>query len=679
MKISAGSGDELQHWRLESDATGLAILTLDKLGASTNVLSQAVLKELAACLDAVARNDSIKGLVIVSGKASGFIFGADIDEFDHIDTAEEGTRLAAEGQSISNAIAALGIPTVAAIDGFALGGGLELALACRYRVAVRSWDRRIGLPEVQLGIQPGFGGVVRSISLLGPVQALELVLSGKLLSAVDAHKIGLVDRLLERDELIDGARKMLLERPPVHSPGIVARLANLAPVRPWLARRVRRTLGRRANPEHYPAPYAILDQWVRHGGHGEAAFRAETESIGRLFVTPTCRNLLRVFRLREKLRNLVPRSAAVTHVHVIGAGVMGGDIAAWCASRGLDVTLQDEASAAIDKSRDRAASFFRKTLRAPGEAQAAQQRLQADPTGTGVKSADLVIEAIVERLDVKRQVFSEVMESAPADAVLASNTSSLQIESIAAGLARPDSLLGIHFFNPVAKMPLVEIIHGEATSAGALEKAVAFVTQIDKLPLPCRSAPGFLVNRVLTPYLFEALRAHIDGHPIEEIDAVATAFGMPVGPVELADQVGLDVAMHVAGIMRETLGTEPPPMLAGMVEAGKLGVKSGEGFYKYEDGRAQRSRWSGDISIDLQDRLILPLVNECVACLHENIVDDADLVDAGVIFGTGFAPFRGGPIEYARTRGVSACVQRLEALAARHGAHFAPRPGWDAI
>ena len=670
---------KLRHWRFDAVDDGIAVLNFDKAESSSNVLSQEVLEELESCIEAVADRAELRGLVVVSAKKSGFVFGADIAEFDNINTAEDGARLAARGQTIIGKIAALDIPSVAAIDGFALGGGLELALACRYRIAVESWDRRLGLPEVQLGIQPAFGGVVRSVRLLGPAVALDLVLSGRLLSAVEAAKIGLVDRLCSREQLTAEAVALLRSPPAPQRPGLLARLMNFSPVRPFVARSIRAKIARRAPKAHYPAPWTIVDQWVEHGGHGEAALRAETDGIGRLFQTPTCRNLLRVYHLRERLKNLVPRSSAVQRVHVIGAGVMGGDIAAWCALRGLDVSLQDQAQEAVDSAMKRASKLFGKRLRAPGKAAEAAARLHGATDAAAAESADVVIEAIVERLDIKQRVFSDLEKTTRPDVVLASNTSSLQIEDIAAGLQRPAQLLGIHFFNPVAKMPLVEVIHGNSTDAQVLERAIAFVAQIDKLPLPCRSAPGFLVNRVLTPYMFEALRAHLDGHSCEEIDATAVAFGMPVGPVELADQVGLDVALHVAGIMEETLGTQPPPMLAEMVEAGKLGAKSGQGFYRYVDGRAQKTPWSGTVSADLQDRLLLPLVNECVACLHEGIVADADLVDAGVIFGTGFAPFRGGPLQYAKTRGIAEVVERLKALAVRHGAHFEPKPGWDSL
>ncbi len=674
------NSQQFRHWNVEKDSEQVICLALDKADASSNVLSHEVLAELDTLLDTVASDSSARGLIIASAKSSGFVFGADISEFDHIDTAEAGARLAADGQRILQKIEDLEIPSVAAINGFALGGGLELALACDYRVAIESYDRRLGLPEVQLGIQPGFGGTIRTVALLGPQRALDLILSGRLLSAVEAKRAGLVDQLTSANSLLDAAKQILLSRPRKQKAGLVQRILNLKLVRPFIAKQVRAQVSRRANPSHYPAPYAMLDLWVRYGGKGKQAYKAEANSIGQLFVTETSRNLVRVYRLREQLKNLAPKSKDVKRVHVIGAGVMGGDIASWCALRGLEVTLQDQAPEAIETAQTRASKLFAKQLKAPGAADAAKARLRSDGSGAGQADADVVIEAIVERLDIKQKVFSAVESTAMPNTILASNTSSLRIEDMAATLQAPERLVGLHFFNPVAKLPLVEVIHGENTDTDVITRATAFVTQIDKLPLPCRSAPGFVVNRVLLPYMLEALRARSDGYSIEAIDAAAVAFGMPVGPVELADQVGLDVALHVARILSETLRAEPPQELIDMVESGKLGKKSGEGFYVYADGKVQkRPGPAAQFDQELQDRLILPLLNECVACVEEGVVDDPDLVDAGVIFGTGFAPFRGGPLHYARVRGVESIVAQLTALAEKYGEHFKPRPGWDAL
>jgi 3-hydroxyacyl-CoA dehydrogenase/enoyl-CoA hydratase/3-hydroxybutyryl-CoA epimerase len=433
----------------------------------------------------------------------------------------------------------------------------------------------------------------------------------------------------------------------------------------------------RARPEHYPAPYAIVDLWEHHGARGAEAFRDEVASIGRLLLTPTCRNLVRVFELRERLRNLAPKQNAVRHVHVVGGGTMGGDIAAWCALKGLTVTVQDRELKFVEPALARARELFAKRLRAPGEAEAAVARLRVDLGAEQVGTADLVVEAIVEKADAKRALFRELEPRLKPGALIATNTSSIELETLADALERPQRFVGLHFFNPVASLPLVEVIRGAQTSAETTQAALSFVTKIGKLPLPCRSAPGFVVNRLLTPYMLEALHAHADGHSLESIDAAAKSFGMPMGPVELADRVGLDVALHVAEILSGVLATTPPDLLRAKVAKGELGVKTGRGFYAYDPkGRPIKQRGASRVDPGLADRLLLPLINEAMACLHEGVVADADLLDAGVIFGAGFAPFTGGPIRYAQQRGVAEVVASLRELAERFGTRFTPHEGW---
>jgi len=669
-----------RHWSLRVDESGVGRLTLDKAGTSANTLSSEVLTELAQALDEVASHN-VTGLVFCSAKASGFIMGADVKEFAGLRDADEGTRAAAKGQSLMQRIADLPVPTVAAIDGFALGGGLELALACTYRVCAEGYERTLGLPEVQLGVHPGFGGTVRAVELLGAPLALDLMLTGRSLSPREALAVGLVDRVVPRDELAAVAATMIQDSPPRRRAPWHLRLLSNPLARRWLARTVRKRVRRRARPEHYPAPFAIVDLWERFGARGNAAYRAEAESIGRLFVTPTCRNLVRVFSLRERLRNLAPKESLIEHVHVVGAGTMGGDIAAWCALRGLAVTVQDRAREYVEPALKRAAELFRKRLRAPGEADAASKRLEVDLEAARVGTADLVIEAIVENADAKRSLFASLEPKMRERALLATNTSSIRLEDLATSLEVPERFVGLHFFNPVASLPLVEVIRGPQTSDATMQAAMSFVIRIGKLPLPCRSAPGFLVNRLLTPYMLEALLAHEDGHSFEEIDAAAKGFGMPVGPIELADRVGLDVALHVAEILGGVLGMEPPAALKRKVAAGELGAKTRRGFYTYDSrGKAVKNRGHRAApSEDLTDRLLLPLVNEAVACLEEGVVADPDLLDAGVIFGTGFAPFRGGPIHYARDRGLTVVEGRLKVLAERFGTRFTPHAGWQTL
>ncbi|HEY8520625.1 MAG TPA: 3-hydroxyacyl-CoA dehydrogenase NAD-binding domain-containing protein [Gammaproteobacteria bacterium] len=664
-----------KHWRRTTDATGITWLVLDKADASANTLSHEVLLELEREVEGLRRAPP-RGLVIKSGKDTGFVLGADVHEFSALRDAAEGAALARRGQALMSAIEALPCPTVAAIDGFALGGGLELALACRYRVAAESYERNLGLPEVQLGIHPGFGGTVRAVRLLGAPLALDLMLTGRSLSPPEALEAGLVDRVVPRAELDAAAADLIAKTPPLRRPRGMLRWLTLPLVRSFVARQVRARVARKARREHYPAPYAIVDLFERYGASGDAAYRAEAESIGRLLVTPTCRNLVRLFGLRERMRNLAPKSRRVEHVHVVGGGVMGGDIAAWCALRGITVTVQDRSRELLEPALHRSQELFQKRLKAPGAAREANERLIVDLAGEGVPGADLVIEAIVEKLEAKQDLFRQLEPKLAESAFLATNTSSIRLEDMAQVLQRPERFVGLHFFNPVAAMPLVEVIRGEATDPDTLERALAFVVQIGKLPLPCRSAPGFVVNRVLMPYLLEALRAHEDGYALETIDAAAEAFGMPMGPVELADRVGLDVAAHVARILGEALGVTPPDALQAKVAAGELGVKAGRGFYVYRDGKPEKRRDAPKPDEDLQDRLLLPLVNEAVACYEDGVVEDLDLLDAGVVFGTGFAPFTGGPIQYARARGVDRVVSRLEELARRFGPRFAPHPGW---
>jgi 3-hydroxyacyl-CoA dehydrogenase/enoyl-CoA hydratase/3-hydroxybutyryl-CoA epimerase len=666
---------ESKHWHRRLDNDRICWLSLDRADATVNTLSQEVLAELDRELELLA-GDRPRGLVVMSAKTTGFIAGADVTEFGGLQSPEQGAALAARGQAIFARIGALGVPSVAAIDGFALGGGLELALACDYRVVAKGYERTLGLPEVQLGIHPGFGGTVRTVRLLGAPLALDLMLTGRSLSPAEALACGLVDRVVAKTELAATAVSLLTKRPRPRTAPWYLQALTLAPCRPLLARAVRERVRKRAREDHYPAPYAIIDLWVRHGGRGEAAYRAEARSIGALLVTRTCKNLVRVFGLRERLRNLAPKQKAVQRMHVVGAGKMGGDIAAWCALRGVSVSLQDRALQYVEPALARAKELFRKRLRAPGEAAAAEQRLTVDLAAERAGGADLVLEAIIEDVEAKRALFRDLEPRLPEAALLATNTSSIRLEDLAAALRRPGRFVGLHFFNPVASLPLVEVIRGAETGEPALERALSFVTQIGKLPLPCRSAPGFVVNRVLTPYMLEALRAHEDGYALETIDAAAKEFGMPTGPVELADRVGLDVALHVAKILAPVLGTEPPALLANKVAAGELGVKAGRGFYVYENDKPRKQRPYPRPDADLADRLLLPLINEAVACVDAKIVDDADLLDAGVVFGTGFAPFTGGPIHYARQRGFAAVHARLEQLAQRFGTRFTPHAGW---
>ena len=669
-------------WRMERDADGIVWVTADKPGTSTNVLSSHVLRDLNALLDRIVVHPP-RGIVVLSGKKNGFIAGADIKEFTGVTSAESGYRLIHAGQQVFDRLEALPCPTVAAIHGFALGGGLELALACRYRVAVGDERLVLGFPEVQLGIHPGFGGTVRSVRLIGVRAAMEMMLTGKSVRADKALRLGLVDKLVPESELRAAARQLIVESPAPRRPTLTEQALSWPLVRSLVHRSLIGQVAQKARREHYPAPYAIIDLWTRYGAHAPVAFEAEARSIAQLFTTDTARNLIRIFLLQDRLKALGGKPVTpLEHVHVVGAGVMGGDIAAWSALRGLTVTLQDRELTLIEPALKRARELFEKRLRDPAKIAAASERLAADVTGEGAARADVVIEAIFESLPAKRELYASLEPRMKPEAILATNTSSIVLESLAEGLARPERLVGLHFFNPVPQMPLIEIIHTATTDPAVVQTAIAFTRKLDKLPVPCRSAPGFIVNRVLMPYLHEAMHAAQQGVPINVIDEAAVSFGMPMGPIELADVVGLDVAAHVGEIVASELGRPAPNLtrLRALIALGKLGRKSGAGFYLWRDGKPVKSAAAAEPPPrDLIDRLILVLVNECAACLREQIVEDADFIDAAVIFGTGFAPFRGGPLAYARSRGVAGVVERLEELASRYGARFQPDSGWALV
>ncbi len=669
-----------EHWQLEIDGDEIAWLTLDKAGAPVNTLSVDVIAELDRRLQALSEAP-VKGLVIRSAKPNGFIAGADIKEFLEVRDVDEATELMRGCHTVLDRLEAFPYPTVALIHGFCLGGGLELALACRYRIAEDEPATRLGLPEVRLGIHPGFGGTVRLPRLIGPAQAMQLMLTGRSVSARAARRLGLVDYAVPRRQWLRAAREVVLHPPAPHRPGRLQRLANTAAVRPLLAAYLRRSVSRRVDECHYPAPYALIELWNKYADDPRNMLAQEAHSVAELVTGSTAQNLIRVFFLQERLKGLGKAGDFhAEHVHVVGAGVMGGDIAAWCALRGLRVTLQDQSPERLAPAIGRAHDLFRKRLRQPRLVQAAMDRLMPDLEGLGVRHADVVVEAIFENADAKRALYQELEPRMKAGALLATNTSSIPLEELDQALAQPGRLVGLHFFNPVAKMQLVEIVHGRDTDPSVVAQATRFARQIDRLPLPVKSTPGFLVNRILMPYLLEAVLLESEGVPPELIDRAAVQFGMPMGPIELADTVGLDICLSVAEILAQSLGTTVPQRLRNLVQAGRLGRKSGQGFYPYKKGKPQKARIRREQPpADLQDRLVLALLNEAVACLREGVVENEDFLDGGIVFGTGFAPFRGGPIHYIRSEGPEALRARLEALARAHGERFTPDAGWEAL
>ena len=667
-----------QHWKMEIDEDRILWLTLDREGASVNSMNREVFDEFDRVLDDITDQRPL-AVIIQSGKKKGFIAGADITQFTSLTSRQDAFDLIRQAQLVLDKLEALPMPTVAMINGFCLGGGCEVVLACRYRVAEDSDATKIGLPEVKLGIHPGWGGTVRLPKLIGAAQAMKIMLPGSTVPARVAEKIGLVDVAVPLRELKRAAKYYALQAPPPHQPKGLGKYSNVSLVRPCLGRIFYKKLAQKVNKEHYPAPFAILHNWIKEGVDSHAYYR-EAESIADLLLTETSRNLVRVFFLQNELKGLAKEIKYLPkHIHVIGAGTMGGDIAAWCALQGFPVTLQDQSPKKIAPAIKRAHALYKDKLKKPWLIQAALDRLQPDVEGKGIKKADLIIEAIFEDLTAKRNLFKEIEPQIKEETILATNTSSIPLDEINTILKNKSRLVGMHFFNPVAKMPLVEVVFGTNTSPEITKKAVAFVSRIGKFPLTVTSTPGFLVNRVLMPYLLEAMELLQENIPPHDIDKAAVDFGMPMGPVELADTVGLDVCLSVAENLVAYYGGKVPEKLRHLVAEGSLGVKSGRGFYRYKNGKAIKEKAHAAISISatITDRLILRMLNEAVTCLHEQVVQRADLLDAGMVFGTGFAPFHGGPLRYAKSRGIDQIVNQLERFSAEYGDRFKPQLGWS--
>ena len=639
-----------KHWRWEKDAQDLAWLTFDKAGESTNTFSREALEELSAALDGIVAARP-KGLIVRSAKEN-FVAGADVEEFRRFKSPDEALSFVRLGWDVFQKLHDLPFPTTAMVNGFCMGGGLELALACRYRVALDDPKVRFAFPEVMLGMVPAWHGVQWLPKLVGPAAAFDMLLTGKSVDARKAKRIGLVTQAVPLRILENTARMVTLEAPEPKGLGFSQKLF-LGPMRSLVTNQARKQVAKRARREHYPAPYAILELWQKYDGDPFIAPDDPACSIKALFDHPTTRNLIRIFFLQQRLKSAGKGTDfAPKHLHVVGAGVMGGDIAAICAMRGMTVTLQDTAPERLAPAVKRAAKLFERRLRDPRRVRDALDRLIPDVSGAGAARADVIIEAIFENLDAKKSLFAKLEAQAKPGAVLASNTSSLKLSDIAAGLKDPSRLVGIHFFNPVPQMQLVEIVSSGRTRPELASQAAAFVRGIDKLPLPVKDSPGFLVNRVLGPYMQNAFRMLDEGVKPETIDAAMEAFGMPMGPIELADTVGLDICL-AAGKELAKKGTrgeaEAPQVLLHKVALGQLGRKTGEGVYRYEKGKPVKGTPDAP-KRELADSLVEPYLAEARAVLAEGIVADADLIDAGLIFGTGFAPFRGGPLHYLAER-----------------------------
>jgi len=696
---------DVQAWRLETPGGGaIGVLALDAPGQKVNVLSGAVLEELGRQLERIPHM-GLSGLVITSGKPRTFVAGADVHEIRAISTAQDGAQKAGRGQAIFQRLAALPLPTLAAIDGICLGGGTELALACRYRVASDFDKTFLGLPEVRLGILPGFGGTTRLPRLIGVPAALDLILTGKTIDGTRAFKLGLVDDVLPKEDFVARAIRWLTARldPPSLERTRRERRRRRAGPPSWLLEG--NPLGRAAvyaqarksvlkeTHGHYPAPLKVLEILPRVArGPIPEALALEAHAVGELLVTPEHKNLLSIFFLTEGAKKdpPTPEAIEIARCGVLGAGVMGGGIAYVLADAGVDVRLKDVAPEAVGKGLKAAYDGFRKRVARrrlkPAEMNRRMARIAGGTDDAGFGRLDAVIEAIVEKMDVKQAALAEVESRVPAHAVLLTNTSSLDVDTMAARLQKPERLAGLHFFNPVDRMPLVEIVVGPRTSAQAWQTALLLARRLGKTPVVVRNAPGFLVNRILMPYLNEGLHLFREGVGIEPLDHCMVDFGMPMGPLRLLDEIGLDVADKVSHVLGAAFGdrVEPAGVLEAMVQGGRTGRKGGLGFYRYRDGAATpdpavyplADRPSRDIITAGPDawreRMLLAMIDEAARCLEENVVESPAQVDLAMLMGTGFPPFRGGLLRYADTLGARTIVERLDALTQAFGARFAP-------
>ncbi|MFO7857117.1 MAG: 3-hydroxyacyl-CoA dehydrogenase NAD-binding domain-containing protein [Paracoccaceae bacterium] len=664
-------------WRLARDEAGVAWLALDRGEGSANAIGRDALEGLDAVLEGLEA-DPPKALAIRSAKPAGFAVGADVEELKALEGEAEVERLLEEGLSVLDRLEAQTFPTVAVIHGHCLGAGLELALACDRRIFVG--NAHAAFPEVKLGLHPGLCGTVRLPAVIDPLEAMTMMLTGKPAYADKAEALGLADAVVEERHVRAAVGAVAAGRLEGPERGMADRLKTLGPARRLAAGRMRRKTEEKAPKAHYPAPHALIDLWEAEGDDPEGMRRGETRSFAALLRTDACRALMRVFELREGLKGAAKGDHGISRVHVVGAGEMGADIAAWCALKGCRVSLSDVSKDALGAAVPRAEAIFRGAHLDDRETRAALDRLIPDPAGHGAVRADLVIEAAPEDLELKRGIYAELEPRLKTEALIATNTSSLRLAALAEGLQAPGRFGGLHFFNPVAKMELVETVRHDGTDPETARRLDAFAAALGRLPVPVADAPGFVVNRALTPYLLETLALLDEGVEKASLDAAAEAFGMPMGPVELADQVGLDICLGVAESLARDLDRplqEIPNWFRERVEAGDLGRKTGRGLYDWEDGEAKKDAPRAEVPEDLTDRLVLPMLDACVECLRRGVVRDAGAIDAAMIFGTGFAPFRGGPLAYAEARGAEEIRATLERLAERHGPRFRPDPGWS--
>ena len=642
---SLKTGKDLMHWLANIDEDGIAWLYLQTVGKSVNVLNNAVMTELECLLDRLENKKDLRGVALLSGKKGGFVYGADIHEFETLKTASEVANHMLYVHGLFNRIEALPVPSCVGVDGIAVGGGLEIALTFDRLFITSSSKTKLGFPEVNLGIMPGYGGSGRAYGRIGTKAVLDMMVSGRPIGSIDAIKTGLADELVDKpDDLEKSMREWIIgcngEKPIFTELETAADATAIAAAKDKYLKRLR--------SDHTPAPAAIIEH-VEDFGHDKSAMSAgEIDVFPNLMVSSASKNLRRVFYLTDAVRKSARGESGIKRMHVVGAGVMGGDIAAIGAMAGLDVTLTDMNEAAIVGAIARAKKLFERRLKSDEKVALALARLRTDLDGNGATDADLIIEAVAEKLEVKQAVFKNLEAVSKASAILATNTSAIPLEDIATALNGPERLIGLHFFNPVPVLPLVEVIWSKYSDPEIVSRGMQFAGQIGKMPVRCKSAPGFLVNRALLPYIFKAIEAVAGGEKADHIDEALVDFGMPMGPIELADQIGLDVCLDVGIVLGMPPATKA--LLDEKCRTGTIGRKSGSGFYEWDGNRAIRAHQSKDprVMAAIAKNMLAPMIEECRQAVDENVVDTADSADAGMIFGIGFPGFRGGPLNWSK-------------------------------
>lgn len=698
---------KLKNFTVGCDDAGVFRIVLDVPGRPVNVLDHCVMQELDGIIAELEQRNDVQLVVFKSGKESGFLAGADVESIAEIETADQALPVLTLGQRLFDRIERLPMTTVALIHGPCLGGGLELALACDYRVARDNSSTKIGLPEIKLGLIPGWGGTQRLPRLVGLRHGLSLILTGKHLSAREACNIGLIDRAIDPDhwrdevvrvidDLVSGRR---LSSVTAKLKSLLQRCDSIGLLKDWILSITQTKLAKKS--EHYPALAAairsIADGLDKHAD----GFDTERQEFARLVTTPTCRQLLRLFFSREQARNTKTWTAnsawgihrePIRKLGVIGAGAMGAGIAQVAATRGYEVCVKEADEQAARRGRQRIHQLISQYARHKGICVAAEETLRRQVTVAEhfdtFADVDCVIEAVVERMDVKKSVLAAAEHSIKNTTILATNTSALSVSEMAQSISRPSHFAGLHFFNPVHRMELVEVVRGEHTSDETIARLVNLVRALGKTPIVTSDSPGFLVNRILFPYLGESILMIREGHDVATLDREIRKFGMPMGPIELLDRVGLDVALHVAQSLRPIMKDvdEVINVLAPLVERGETGFKTGRGFYDY-GGKRKRPRQSRELVgylvapplqvdfkfdglSDIQRRLIYPMLAEAVRCEEESVVSHRWAIDLAMVLGTGFAPHRGGPISLTEQIGEDTVVTNLERLRSQFGDRF---------